>query len=388
MNTEFAVADPQRYLVGGLDDVSTPRLLIFEWALLANLGRLKQMSDGFSKLRLMVKTFKSSEILGYYAEQGLRSIKTSGIGEARCMAANTAVGDILISFPCLGPDAERFHRLREEFPNKSFSTIAGNLESARAVAGSQHAPADIFIDIDPGMKRTGVPFGEPLRLLAGQIASLPGVRIRGLHIYDGHIHHSNQAAVARHSESLMRRIDESVQSLSGICEISEVVTGSSLTARSNIRAHTEGGYSWRHTVSPGTSVLWDSGYNDFLPGAYDYAAAVAARVIDVVYSGGSHILTTDCGHKLGIPTDAGPVHVTNFSGYRHFKSNERHGQFCWLGIDRATGCRVETDLRNAVGKVVLVFPRHVCPTVNQYDYALLVREGRIVQEVRIDARDG
>ncbi len=388
MNTEFAPANPERYAVSGLDSISTPRLLFFEWALVANRNRLRELSDGFRKLRLMVKTFKSSEVLNYYVQDGLRSIKTSGVGEARCMAERTDVDDILISFPCFGPDAERFLRLRNEFAGKSFSTIVANLESARAVSNGAAAPVAVFIDVDPGMKRTGVPFGEPLVRLAEQIAALPGIEIRGLHIYDGHVHHSNQAAVAAHSRELMELIDEAVGSLSALCKISEVVTGSSLTAESNIRAHAEGGYSWRHTVSPGTSVLWDSGYNDFLPGAYDYAAAVATRVIEVVHLGNSHVLTTDCGHKFGVPTDAGPIHVTGLAGYRHFKSNERHGQFCWMGVDRATGKPIDSDLRDAVGKVVLVFPRHVCPTVNQYDYGLLIRDGCAVQEIRIDARDG
>jgi D-serine deaminase-like pyridoxal phosphate-dependent protein len=40
----------------------------------------------------------------------------------------------------------------------------------------------------------------------------------------------------------------------------------------------------------------------------------------------------------------------------------------------------------AVGEVIYVVPRHVCPTVNNFDHALLVRDGRIVAVEPVSAR--
>ena len=40
----------------------------------------------------------------------------------------------------------------------------------------------------------------------------------------------------------------------------------------------------------------------------------------------------------------------------------------------------------AVGEPLLLIPRHVCPTVNNFDCALLVRDGRIESVEKVSAR--
>ena len=80
--------------------------------------------------------------------------------------------------------------------------------------------------------------------------------------------------------------------------------------------------------------------------------------------------------------------MLGFRGYRPFGGSERFGMLRWLGFDRETGEPMAEEARRQVGSVVLVFPRHVCPTVNQYSFGLLVRGGRIAEKVPIDARDG
>ena len=304
------------------------------------------------------------------------------------MAANTAIEDILVSFPCFGPSIDGFLRLRQDLPGKRFSLIVNNLQAARELSGKADTRVDVYLDVDPGMRRTGVAFGAPLRELACQVAALPRLEIVGLHVYDGHIHHPNAQAVADYSTALMRTIDASLRDLPSACQIREVVTSSSLSAESNLAAYRKGGYTWRHTVSPGTSVLWDSNYNDLMPGRYEYAAAVATRIIDVIPNGGRHILTTDCGVKFGASTDCGPVHVLPLAGYRFSAGYERHGSFAWLGMDRKTGEPLTQDMRAALGQPVLLVPQHVCPTVNHYSFAYLIRDGKIHGKLPIDARDG
>ena len=39
-----------------------------------------------------------------------------------------------------------------------------------------------------------------------------------------------------------------------------------------------------------------------------------------------------------------------------------------------------------VGEVLYLLPRHVCPTVNNFDYALLARNGKIESVERVSAR--
>ncbi len=177
---------------------------------------------------------------------------------------------------------------------------------------------------------------------------------------------ANARALGRHSECLMAAIDATVRAIGGGRGVREVVTSSSLTALANLAAHRTAGYPWRHTVSPGTAALWDSGYDDAMPGAFECAAAVATRVVDVRRHRDTFVLTTDCGHKMGTSTDQGPAHVFGMRGYRPFGPSELFGRLVWLGFDRRTREPLEGDPQALLGHVVLVFPRHVCPTVNQY----------------------
>ena len=388
MNREFCIADPARYAVRDLDDVDTPRLLLFDWALRANREGLKAASDGFRSLRLMAKTIKASAIFEEYHRDGLDAIKASCVAEARAIAQGTGIEDILVSWPLYGPAVDDFLALRREFPGKRISVMVSNRTCAEALSGKATDEVEVFLDVDPGMRRTGVPFGPPVLELAEAIRSLPHLRLVGLHVYDGQIKHPNPVAVRRYSGALMARIDETVRALGGADVIGEVVTSSSLTALPNLEAHRAGGYAWHHTASPGTAVLWDSSYNDAMPGAFEYAAAVATRVLDVRAHRDTHILTTDCGHKMGASTDHGVVHVFNFRGYRAFGTCERFGRVAWLGFDRATRAPLDEDLTGMLGRVVLVFPNHVCPTVNHYSFALRVRDGAVAERVEIDARDG
>lgn len=388
MNKEFSVPRINRYSVRGLSDIETPRPLFFEWAIEKNRDRLESICQGFSNLRLMAKTFKSSRILDYYTRKGLTSIKASGINEARALAGKPEIKDILVAFPCFGPSIDNFLKLRDEFPGKNFSVICDDFNSAEEFSSKANHPVDVFIDIDPGMKRTGIPFDGEIVSFAEKISKLPNIRIIGLHAYDGSIHHPNPCAVSTYSENFIDSIDRTVSSLKNITDIKEVVTSSSLTAESNLKARREKKCAWKHTVSPGTAVLWDSNYNDIAPGAFDYAFAVATRILKVIPYRDTHILTTDSGVKFGVGTDCGAPHVFAFKGYKYFGCSERFGRLLALGSDRATGDKVDEDIAHAAGKVVLIFPRHVCTTLNQYNYGFLVKENEISEKIEMEGRDG
>ena len=388
MNREFSVEQIERYSVRDLDSVETPRLLFYEWALAANREKIAAMCGGIDRLRPMVKTFKASALLGAYCDHGLDKAKASSVEEARVIAAHSAVRDILVAFPCLGPAADSFLTLSKQFPQKRFSILAANAACVEAMSAKADADVPVYLDIDPGMKRTGAPFGRPTVEFARRISALPHLCLRGLHIYDGNVHHPNPCAVREYSIRLMTQIGETVAALSETHAVEEVVTSSSLTMQSNMAVHRREQRPWYQTASPGTAVLWDSNYNDVLPGVFEYAAAVATRVVDARRHRDGHTLTTDCGIKLGAGADCGHLHVLGFDGYRAYGASERFGCFVWLGFDRATRRPLKPDTGNAPGRTVLVFPRHICTTVNQYAFGYMVRDGALAEKVAIDARDG
>jgi D-serine deaminase-like pyridoxal phosphate-dependent protein len=90
----------------------------------------------------------------------------------------------------------------------------------------------------------------------------------------------------------------------------------------------------------------------------------------------ANYLTCDAGHKsvsadAGIPT----CEVAGRSDLRPLKPSEEH-----LPIEVLGGTRP------AIGEALYLVPRHVCPTVNNFDDALIVSGGRVIGVERVTAR--
>jgi D-serine deaminase-like pyridoxal phosphate-dependent protein len=58
------------------------------------------------------------------------------------------------------------------------------------------------------------------------------------------------------------------------------------------------------------------------------------------------------------------------------KPSEEH-----LPIEVAPGAAIPE-----LGEALYLVPRHVCPTVNNFDHALIVKEGRVIGVERVTAR--
>lgn len=122
-------------------------------------------------------------------------------------------------------------------------------------------------------------------------------------------------------------------------------------------------------------------YGDFtsagqLPAEYGYRPA-AVVVSSVVSHPTPNRVTCDAGHKAvsadaGVPTCV----VLGHPDLQPNKPSEEH-----LPIDAPAGAD-----KPAVGDYLYLVPRHVCPTVNNFDYALLVVDGKITGVERVTAR--
>jgi len=113
-----------------------------------------------------------------------------------------------------------------------------------------------------------------------------------------------------------------------------------------------------------------------LPAEYGYrpAALVAARVVSRPRAG---IVTCDGGHKTvsadaGVPTCV----VLGHPDLTPLGPSEEH-----LPFAVAEGAR-----EPRTGDILYLLPRHVCPTVNNFDAALLVRRGEIEAVEKVSAR--
>jgi D-serine deaminase-like pyridoxal phosphate-dependent protein len=131
-----------------------------------------------------------------------------------------------------------------------------------------------------------------------------------------------------------------------------------------------------HRVSPGTVIYCDASSLAQLPDEYGYrpAALVLSRVVSHPRDG---VITCDAGHKTvsadaGIPTCV----VMGHPEVEPLAPSEEH-----LPMRVAAGAKPPE-----IGEVLYLVPRHVCPTVNNFDHALIVSDSQVDRVERVTAR--
>jgi D-serine deaminase-like pyridoxal phosphate-dependent protein len=255
------------------------------------------------------------------------------------------------------------------------SVLAENEQQVGQWRGSR---VGIFLDMNPGMDRTGIEQSHCDRVveLCRVIGNL-GLEFRGLHYYDGHygsLEPSERTAAAHAGyERLLKVVSEIVRSGT---VVPEVITAGTPTFPCSLSFEGFRTGSFLHRVSPGTVVYCDATSLAQLPSEYSYrpAVLVLTRVVSRPREG---IVTCDAGHKAvsadaGVPTCV----VVGHSELTPLSPSEEHLPMALQG--GAAG--------PPVGEALYLLPRHVCPTVNNFDCALLVQDGDVKSVEKVSAR--
>jgi D-serine deaminase-like pyridoxal phosphate-dependent protein len=87
-------------------------------------------------------------------------------------------------------------------------------------------------------------------------------------------------------------------------------------------------------------------------------------------------VTCDAGHK-SVSADAG-VPTCVVLGHPELVAATPSEEHLPLQVTGGSGTKV--------GELLYLVPRHVCPTVNNFDYALMARSGRIESVEKVSAR--
>src|SRR5438477_8345437 len=139
--------------------------------------------------------------------------------------------------------------------------------------------------------------------------------------------------------------------------VPEVITAGTPTFPCSLAYEGFRGQGFIHRVSPGTVVYCDATSLAQLPGKYGYrpAALVLTRVVSRPRMG---TVTCDAGHKAvsadaGVPTCV----VVGHPELTALSPSEEH-----LLMEVAAGAAAP-----GIGEELYLLPRHVCPTVNNFD---------------------
>ena len=361
--------------VEGMDRILTPALLIYLEIVHANIAATVRLMGGRpDRWRPHVKTAKLESTMRQCVNQGIRNFKCATTLELLTACAAGAF-DVLVAYACNGPKAMRVREIAEEYPDVAISAV---VEHPSQLADWHGQRVGLFIDVNPGMNRTGIDQWnvEGVLHLAQQIIK-SDLRFRGLHYYDGQ--HSQKDLQQRNqlAEAGYRQLMVLVEALrTQQVPVPEIVTSGTPTFAAAVAFPAFENPASVHRVSPGTLVYNDLTSLSQLPEAYGYQAA-AMVATTVISHPAPDLITCDAGHKT-VSVDAGMPHcaVLGHPDLEPLKPSEEH-----LPIRVKPGA-----YRPKIGEILRLIPRHVCPTVNNFDHALLVHNDRITEVAPVTAR--
>jgi D-serine deaminase-like pyridoxal phosphate-dependent protein len=356
-------------------EIPSPALLVFRPVFEANLREMLRIAGSPARLRPHCKTHKIAEIVRRQLALGIARHKCATIAEAE-MLARAGCPDVLLAYNPVGPNIARVVQLQSEFPTIRLSVLADDPEPVSqlgAAATSAGVTIGVLLDINPGRDRTGLPPGDEAAALYRHVGATPGVAPRGLHIYDGHQHQrelsDRRAAVAAGWEpinALRTQLERA-----GL-PVDELVCGGTPTFP------VYAGYDDPAvSLSPGTCVFHDAGYQESFPdlNGFTPAALVLTRVVSRPTS---RRVTFDCGTKAiaADPPVGRRIVLPEIPDGQQVLHNEEH-------------LVVESDCADQwnVGDWTLAIPRHVCPTTALYREVLVIDGGEVVETWPVAARD-
>ncbi len=359
-----------------LDHLLTPALVIHMDKVRENLSRMRAYLDGqLLRWRPHLKTAKIPEVYTELVRLGVRQFKVATTREAQVMlevlrSENVPGPDLMVAYPLVGPALRRLGDLAQLYPTVSVSALCEEPE----VLAQFSSLLGVFVDVNPGMNRTGVPIEDESRILA--IARSAGSRFRGIHCYEGHIHGGDAAFRRERCFEVYARATRLVHRL----EFSGVRVGEIVTSGTPGFLHALAFEPWHrlpgtlHRVSPGTVVFHDFRSAteieelDLVP-----AAVLATRIISRPAPG---LVTCDAGSKSISAEQPEPcAFVLGHPDWTVQTPSEEH-----LPI------RVPVDAEVRLGEVHYLVPYHVCPTVNLAEQALLLDHGSVTSRVSVSAR--
>jgi D-serine deaminase-like pyridoxal phosphate-dependent protein len=360
-----------------VDSLRTPAVLVDKRKALSNLDRMQEKANAKGiRLRPHSKTHKSPLVAQWQIERGAVGICCAKLGEAEVFA-NAGIADIRLPYPLNPSNADRvvalLNRTRLSFI-VDHPVVAKQWSDAMMIRGKR---VDVLVKVDVGFHRCGIdPDAREAMPMIKDVASLPGLRFRGLLSHAGQAYHA-------HSEDELRKMAEAeARTMSDLAErcrkngvpVEEVSAGATPPAR----------FSLEH-----------DGFTEFRPGNYVYfdrtqVALGAAAVDNCALSVLATVVSKPAKDRIIL--DSGSKTLTN-DGARGFGSVDGYGAVIGhdnLLIERLSEEHATVRVREGSttlepGDRVRIIPNHSCVVSNLVDQAWLV-DGLMAEPLPIAAR--
>ena len=345
--------------------IETPALLIDLDVLERNIQILNVFAKDINiSLRPHFKTVKIPEIALMQVKAGAKGITCAKLSEAEVLA-DAGVDSILLACQIVAP--AKLDRLAKLAGRINYMAVA--VDSVEAVHYLNDACAKhgtklyVLVELDVGQGRCGVRSYEEGLDVARAVMESPYLVFDGIQAYEGQLVLKPEVQIRSEGvEKLLSYVGGFKSFLEQnnipVKEISGSGSGTfNLTCINNL--YTE--------LQAGSYIYMDARYNTLeLP--FEQAIYIMCTVISThkgvaVLDGGLKSLSTDNGNPLLIGLNAEAI-----------KLSEEH-------------CRLsEPDIELNVKDTVMFIPSHCCTTINLYDIAYGVRDGRIEKVFDVKGR--
>jgi D-serine deaminase-like pyridoxal phosphate-dependent protein len=350
-----------------LAEIPTPALIVDVAALDRNIGRMAAFfATGSCRLRPHFKAHKTPEI----ARRQLAAGSCTGMTCATVSEAEVAAAickDILIANEVVGVrKCARVAALaREVAITVAVDSVAG-LDDLSMAAREAGVTIGVLIDLNVGQGRCGVTPGDEALALARRVTASPGVTLRGVMGYEGHLQPlRNRAERETRTREAMHGLVHTARLLRAAGYPCDVVSSGG-TGTFDISGRVDG----ITEIQAGSYALMDTDYASVgVP--FEQAFAVLGTIVS---RPAPDRCVADCGHKA-MTKDHGNPAVKGVDGATVTSLNDEHATIA-----------VPPSSTLAVGDLIQLLPSHTDPTVNLHDVFYAVDGDRVVGIWPIAAR--
>ncbi len=370
-----------------LSDLPTPQVLIDRTRAMNNIGRVQALaSSAGARLRPHAKTHKSPVVARWQIDAGAIGIACAKIGEAEVFV-EAGITDIRLPYPVNPVNAPRLLALMDR---ASVSIIVDHPLVVRGWSDAMKSAGrtlDVLIKVDVGFHRCGIdPGADPVGFIQ-TVASLPGLKLRGLLSHAGHAYHAASeeelAAIARQEAETLAEL-RARAAASGIA-LDEISVGATPTLRFSA------GQPGVTELRPGNYVYFDR--TQVALGAAsldDCALTVLATVVSkhagrIILDCGSKTLTNDLARGITAAAGYGAVLAGESDDLDYAREIDEALTIERLSEEHAT-VRVTGATRLEPGDRVRVVPNHSCVVSNLVDVVRVVDGEQVIETLPVAAR--
>lgn len=343
----------------GVDDIDTPFLWVDLEAMEDNIRTLAGFfHDAGVAWRPHIKGIRAPDVALRLVDAGAIGVTCATVTEAEHMAA-AGIHDLLVAHQLVG--AGKYRRIAA-LSARADVKVAVDSDATLAAFGRAAVAAGVevgvLIEVDTGMRRAGVPPGEPALTLARQVLGTPGLRLRGVMGWEGHT--PDIVDPERKRLEIERSVELLVETAGFLreagCPVDIVSCGGSgtFTVAARVKGVTE--------IQAGGAVFTDVTYRKW--GAPTRPALFVRST--VTSRPAPERIICDAGFKT-MPTWAEDPDCPSLTGVREFGKSAEHG-VVRLSIP---------DRRTKVGDLLDFIPAYGDSTVFLHDRLYAVRDGRV-----------